>query len=156
MKDFVIGTCILMLIAGSAIADEKERFIRVIAELSPDGIRVVKATVHEGKAITRRTPVSERTDPFVLRVYSGTEKLLYQDSFLDPREIHYDYLDEDGSLKGGSVELKSAPFTFTIPYVRDMERIDFFERILEAAEEEDLRLIEERRIGVVKMKEVLQ
>ena len=153
---FFLLVSFLVIHASAVWPDDVKnpRFIRILAELSANRIKIVDAKIHTGVVTSRKTPVFERNDPYLFRIYNVEEKGLFEDTFTDPRVVHYDALDSAGNLTGGIVNLEKAAFSIKFPYIEEADRVEFFERRVRLADEGTVSAASEQRIGSFSLREV--
>ena len=151
---------LIAVIAGILFSSElrsadQNQFLRFTAELSSNGVRLIETRIAFGLVKAGRLPVRENSNRYVVRVYGIGSKVLFEDSFRDPRTIHYDTLDFEGKLTGGVVVLEKAAFSVKLPLTNTAQRIDFFERYVAGPEDsESFTTSGEKRIGSFTLQEV--
>jgi hypothetical protein len=126
---------------------EQNQFLRVTAELSSEGIRLIETRISSGKVRAPRLSPLENVDPYLVRVFGNQDEILFEATFRDPRSIHYDALDFEGKLTGGVVRMEKGVFTFKIPYSESIRRLDILERSFTNEDESVQRITAEKPIG---------
>lgn len=156
-KGFYLWIAIVAGILFSSVLQsaDQDQFLRVTAELSSNGIRLIEIRLASGTVKAGRLPVQNTSNRYVVRVYGVHNEILFEDSFRDPRKIHYDTLDFEGKLTGGVVRLEQAAFSVKLPLTNTAQRIDFFERYVEGQENsESFAISGEKRVGSFTMQEM--
>lgn len=156
-KGFYLWIAIVVGILSSSVLQsaEQNQFLRVTAELSSKGIRLIETRIASGTVKAGRLPVREDFNRYVVRAYGTRSEVLFEESFRDPRKVHYDTLDFGGNLTGGIVEFEKAAFSLKLPFANDVQRIDFFERSFVAKEDSESFITSgEKRIGSFTLQEV--
>lgn len=93
--------------------DLGERMRAVMLRFRGDGVEWVSSTVVSGRAKVSR--VFDPEGKLVYRVVGDEGELVWQVAERDPREVFYDEVAEDGSLRGGVTKLEETDFLLRLP-----------------------------------------
>lgn len=112
--------------------EEKPEMITIIMRVAKEGENEVKFEVvqtikslafYKGRALM---PINNEDD-YVARIFDAGQQLLFEQSFLDPLQKTYEYVNEEGHLETVKVNLEEDFFTFRLNYVPTLTELIIYQ-----------------------------